>query len=67
VLLLDESTSALDELTEKRLFNAIHQYLKGVTTIVISHRPYPTLWANRIVHLNYGHIDENAQSNFSIR
>ncbi len=67
VLLLDESTSALDELTEKRLFNGIHQYLKGVTTIVISHRPYPTLWANRIVHLNYGHIDENAQSNFSNR
>jgi len=67
VLILDESTSALDELTEKRLFNAIRQYLKGVTTIVISHRPYPTLWANRIVHLNYGHIDDNAQSTFSGR
>ncbi len=67
VLILDESTSALDEVTEKRLFNAIRQYLKGVTTIVISHRPYPTLWANRIVHLNYGHIDDNAQSTFSGR
>jgi len=61
VLILDESTSALDELTEKRLFDAIDQYLKGVTTIVISHRPYPTLWANRIVHLNYGQICENAR------
>lgn len=67
VLILDESTSALDELTEKRLFNAMRQYLKGVTTIVISHRPYPTLWANRIVHLNYGQIDENARSNSSSR
>jgi len=62
VLILDESTSALDEVTEKRLFNALHESLKGVTTIVISHRPYPTLWANRIVPLNYGHIGENAQS-----
>jgi ABC-type bacteriocin/lantibiotic exporter with double-glycine peptidase domain len=62
VLILDESTSALDELTEKRLFNAIHQHLKGVTTIVISHRPYPALWANRIVHLNYGQIADKPQS-----
>jgi len=67
VLLLDESTSALDELTEKRLFDAIDQYLKGVTTIVISHRPYPTLWANRIVHLNYGKIAAEAQSKLSSR
>jgi ATP-binding cassette, subfamily B, bacterial MsbA len=62
VLILDESTSALDELTEKHLFNAIHQHLKGVTTIVISHRPYPALWANRIVHLNYGQFADKAQS-----
>jgi ABC-type multidrug transport system fused ATPase/permease subunit len=62
VLILDESTSALDELTEKHLFNAIHQHLKGVTTIVISHRPYPALWANRIVHLNYGQIADKTQS-----
>jgi ABC-type multidrug transport system fused ATPase/permease subunit len=67
VLILDESTSALDELTEKCLFDAINQYLKGVTTIVISHRPYPTLWANRIVHLNYGQIAEEERSNFSSR
>lgn len=56
VLILDECTSALDELTEKRLFNALNQHLKDVTTIVISHRPYPTHWANRVVHVNYGEI-----------
>ena len=55
VLILDECTSALDELTEKRLFNGLHQFLKGVTTIVISHRPYPIHWANRVVHLNHDH------------
>lgn len=67
VLILDECTSALDELTEKRLFNGLHHYLKGVTTIVISHRPYPTHWANRVVHLNYGQFADEAQSNSSSR
>jgi ABC-type multidrug transport system fused ATPase/permease subunit len=52
VLILDECTSALDELTEKRLLNALHHHLHDVTTIIISHRPYPTTWANRVVELN---------------
>ena len=51
VLILDECTSALDELTEKRLLNALDQHLQDVTTIIISHRPYPTSWANRVVHV----------------
>jgi subfamily B ATP-binding cassette protein MsbA len=52
VLILDECTSALDELTEKRLLNALDQHLRGVTTIIISHRPYPTNWADRIIQVN---------------
>jgi ATP-binding cassette subfamily B protein len=52
VLILDECTSALDELTEKRLLNALDQHLRDVTTIIISHRPYPISWANRVVHVN---------------
>lgn len=59
VLILDECTSALDELTEKRLFKNLNDHLKNVTTIIISHRPYPTRWADRIVHLNYGRIAES--------
>lgn len=58
VLILDECTSALDELTEKRLLNALHSYLKDVTTIIISHRPYPIRWANRVVRVSYGRIRE---------
>ena len=58
VLILDECTSALDALTEKRLFAGLDHYLRGVTTIVISHRPYPTDWADREVRLNYGHISD---------
>lgn len=62
VLILDECTSALDELTEKRLLNALDQHLRGVTTIIISHRPYPTHWAHRVVHVNYGQITDELQS-----
>jgi ABC-type bacteriocin/lantibiotic exporter with double-glycine peptidase domain len=52
VLILDECTSALDELTEKRLLTALDQHLRGVTTIIISHRPYPTSWADRVIQVN---------------
>jgi ATP-binding cassette subfamily B protein len=66
VLILDECTSALDELTEKRLLNALHQYLQDVTTIIISHRPYPTYWAHRVVHLNYGQIVDDFQQQTTV-
>jgi ABC-type multidrug transport system fused ATPase/permease subunit len=49
VLILDECTSALDEVTEKCLLTALDQHLRDVTTIIISHRPYPIGWANRVV------------------
>ena len=62
ILILDECTSALDELTERRLFNSLQHYLEGVTTIVISHRPYPITWANRVVHLNYGQITDDPEA-----
>ena len=52
ILILDECTSALDEVTEQRLLKGLHHYLHDVTTIIISHRPYPMRWANRVVHLN---------------
>ena len=58
VLILDECTSALDALTEQRLLNGLDHYLRGVTTIIISHRPYPTRWADREVHLSFGRISE---------
>jgi subfamily B ATP-binding cassette protein MsbA len=58
ILILDECTSALDTLTEKCLLNGLDGYLQNVTTIIISHRPYPMQWADRIVYMNYGNIGE---------
>lgn len=59
VLILDECTSALDAVTERRLLSSLDNYLQNITTIVISHRPFPTEWANRVVHMDYGEISEN--------
>ena len=54
ILILDECTSALDSLTEQRLFDELDHHLHGITTIVISHRPYPITWADREVQVQRG-------------
>jgi ABC-type multidrug transport system fused ATPase/permease subunit len=54
VLILDESTSALDAPTEEGLLEGLSGHLQDITTIIISHRPYPIKWANRVVYLDYG-------------
>ena len=59
VLILDECTSALDSLTEKWLLDGLDSFLKNVTTIIISHRPYPLQWADRVISMSYGNIDEH--------
>ena len=62
VLILDECTSALDAPTEEWLLNGLDVYLQNITTIIISHRPYPIKWADRVVHLDY--IAAGAGSSF---
>jgi subfamily B ATP-binding cassette protein MsbA len=65
ILILDECTSALDALTERRLLNGLDHHLQDVTTIIISHRPFPTQWANRVVHLDYGQISEEESTDYA--
>ena len=62
VLILDESTSALDALTERQVLDALDGFLQNVTTIVISHRPFPTRWANRVIHLDRGRIRASSET-----
>jgi ABC-type multidrug transport system fused ATPase/permease subunit len=59
ILILDECTSALDALTERRVLDGLDDFLHDVTTIVISHRPFPTRWANRVIHLKDGRISKS--------
>ena len=63
ILILDECTSALDELTEKRLMSELDGFLQDVTTVIISHRPFLTSWADRVVHMDYGRITTDIPHN----
>ncbi|HSK64511.1 MAG TPA: ABC transporter ATP-binding protein [Pyrinomonadaceae bacterium] len=62
ILILDECTSALDALTERRVLDGLDDFLQDVTTIVISHRPFPTRWATRVIQLKHGLICEDSGS-----
>lgn len=65
VLILDECTSALDALTERQVLDGLDGFLQNVTTIIISHRPFPTHWANRVIHLDRGQIRESSDPSCS--
>lgn len=58
VVILDESTSALDVHTEARLFNALEMYLEDKTTIIIAHRLSTIKKADYIYVLDKGRVVE---------
>ncbi len=67
ILILDECTSALDALTEKLLLGSLTKYLEDVTTIIISHRPYPIQWADRVVLMDYDRIGKGSSHSATSR
>lgn len=56
ILILDESTSALDPISETRILDNILQNRQGKTTILISHRPRVIQRADWIVLLDRGRL-----------
>ncbi len=54
ILILDDSTSAVDSATEDEIQKAIHRVLQGRTTILITHRLSQIRWADRILVLRQG-------------
>ncbi|HRL12901.1 MAG TPA: ABC transporter ATP-binding protein, partial [Aggregatilineales bacterium] len=56
VLILDDSTSAIDSATEDRIQRAIYAAAKGRTTLLITHRLSQIRWADHIVVLRNGHV-----------
>ena len=53
-LILDDSTSALDYLTEAKLLTAIHEELKDTTLILISQRTNSLKAADKVLLLDQG-------------
>lgn len=58
VVILDESTSALDVHTESKLFEALENYLENKTTIIIAHRLSTVRKADYIYVLDNGIVVE---------
>jgi ABC-type multidrug transport system fused ATPase/permease subunit len=58
LILLDESTSAVDVPTERLIFQNLRQYFNCHTMLFISHRVSALEWVDRIVVLDQGVIQE---------
>jgi ATP-binding cassette subfamily B protein len=56
VLIMDESTSALDPVLEGRLMDQLLEHRRGRTTLLISHRPSVILRADWIVFMEKGRV-----------
>ena len=60
VLLLDESTSALDPVLEARLMDRLLDHRQGKTTIMVSHRPSVILRADWVVFMEQGAVRQQS-------
>jgi len=56
ILILDDSTSAIDSATEDQIQQAIERASAGRTTILITHRLSQIRWADQIVVLRQGRV-----------
>ncbi len=67
ILLLDESTSALDAPSERRVFARLAQHFAHRSMIVVSHRIAALRWVDRIIVLNRGEIEQQGTHDQLIR
>jgi ATP-binding cassette subfamily B protein len=58
ILLLDEATSSVDTETEALIQDAVHQLLRGKTSIVVAHRLSTIQDVDRIYVIQHGEIRE---------
>ncbi len=56
ILILDDSTSAIDSATEDAIQRAIHRVLEGRTTLLITHRLSQIRWADKVLVLRQGEL-----------
>jgi len=67
LLLLDESTSALDAPSEQRVFENLAEHFPHQTIVFISHRISALKWVDHIVALNRGVVEEQGKHDQLIR
>jgi ABC-type bacteriocin/lantibiotic exporter with double-glycine peptidase domain len=60
ILILDESTGALDPLLESRVLDNVLNDREGRTTIIISHRPRVILRSDFVVYIDRGQVQLTA-------
>ncbi|MEM1177291.1 MAG: ABC transporter ATP-binding protein [Acidobacteriota bacterium] len=58
LLVLDESTSALDSTTERKLLEGLTEFVEDRTVVLIAHRMTSVLWADRILVMADGRVAE---------
>lgn len=63
IIVLDEATSAVDNIMEAKLQLNLHKILKSKTTIVIAHRLSTVVGCDRIVVIEHGQIIESGSHN----
>jgi ATP-binding cassette subfamily B protein len=56
ILILDDSTSAIDSATEDEIQRAMRRIMRGRTTLLITHRLSQIRWADRILVLRQGRL-----------
>jgi ATP-binding cassette subfamily C protein CydCD len=61
ILVLDEATANLDQVTEKRVLSTIHSLMKGRTTLMVTHRLVGMEWMDEILVMDAGREIERGQ------
>lgn len=56
ILILDDSTSAIDSATEDEIQRAIRRILQGRTTLLITHRLAQIRWADKVLLIRRGEL-----------
>ncbi|MFL5762161.1 MAG: ABC transporter ATP-binding protein [Thermomicrobiales bacterium] len=56
ILILDDSTSAIDSATEDEIQRAIRRVLEGRTTLLITHRLSQIRWSDKVIVLKHGEV-----------
>jgi ABC-type multidrug transport system fused ATPase/permease subunit len=56
ILIFDEATSQIDSDSETKIHEAMAEFIRGRTAIIIAHRLVTVMWASRVVVMDHGRI-----------